>query len=180
MYAISILDTTIRIAQRDLCAIRWTAQILEEAQRNLIANRGDEERIRSRFSALRENFEEYEITGYEALVPAMTCDQKDRHVLAAAIRGGVSQIVTSNVRDFPQESVVDYDIEIVTPDDFLTNVLHAHPAEVAAVLREQANALKRPEMTVDELLATLARHGVPNFAAEAETVIKATTPVQRD
>jgi hypothetical protein len=46
-----IIDTCIRLAQRDICAIRWTAHILEEADRNLIANRDDEDKIRRRCGA---------------------------------------------------------------------------------------------------------------------------------
>jgi predicted nucleic acid-binding protein len=168
-----LLDCSIRLAQRNLCAVRWTAAILEEAQRNLIANRGDEDRIRRRFTALREHFEDWEITGYEDLIPSMTCDEKDRHVLAAAIRGGANQIVTANVKDFPAESLAPYDIDVVPPDEFLVNALHMYPKDTVAVLHEQASALRRPAMTVETLLAGFARCGAPQFAQEAEFVISA-------
>jgi hypothetical protein len=170
-----LLDYSIRLAQRDLCAVRWTAAILEEAQRNLIANRGDEDRIRRRFKALREHFEDWEIIGYEDLIPSMTCDKKDRHVLAAAIRGGVNQIVSANVKDFPATSLAPYDIDVVTPDDFLLNALHMYPKDTVGALHEQASALRRPAMTVETLLGGLARCGAPRFAQEAEVVISATS-----
>jgi len=155
--------------------VRWTAAILEEAQRNLIANRGDEDRIRRRFIALREHFEDWEITGYEDLIPSMICDEKDRHVLAAAIRGGATQIVSSNVKDFPPASLAPYDIDVVPPDEFLLNALHMYPKDTVAVLHEQASALRRPAMTIETLLSGLARCGAPEFAQEAEVVIAATS-----
>lgn len=151
--------------------MRWTKEILDEAERNLIAARNDEERIRRRFVALRDNFDDWEIAGYEALIPSMTCHEKDRHVLAAAVRGGVDQIVTANVRDFPEPSIAAYVIEVVTPDQFFSNVLDMYPNDVVAVLHEQAAALRRPAMTISTLLSGLRRCGAPLFAAEAEAAI---------
>lgn len=170
-----MLDSAIRLARRDLCAIRWTVEILEEAQRNLIANRGDEDRIRRRFQALREHFEDWEITGYEELIPSLKCHDKDRHVLAAAIRGAASQIVTANVKDFPDAALTPYDIEVVTPDDFLVNVLHMFPRDTADAIREQAAALRRPPLTIDNVLQTLSACGAPQFAQEVENIISATS-----
>jgi predicted nucleic acid-binding protein len=170
-----LLDSSIRLAQRDLCAVRWTAAILEEAQRNLIRHRDDEERIRRRFSALRAHFDDWEIAGYEDLIPAMTCDEKDRHVLAAAVRGGANQIVTANIRDFPQTALEPYDLEVVTPDDFLLNLLHLYPKQTLEVIQEQAAALRHPPLNVDDVLSTLARCGAPRFAEELATIIAATS-----
>lgn len=101
----------------------------------------------------------------------MTCDEKDRHVLAAAIRGAANQIITANVKDFPKASVAPYDIEVVTPDDFFLNALHLYPSETIAILREQAKALRRPVMTVETLLSGLARCGAAQFAKEAGDMI---------
>jgi hypothetical protein len=153
--------------------VRWTAAILEEAQRNLIADRGDEEQIRRRFTMLREHFEDWEITGYEDLIASMRCDEKDRHVLTAAVRCGANQIFTANVKDFPGASLVPYDIEVVTPDAFLLNALHLYPRATAEVLQAQASALRRPAMTIETLLSGLARCGAPEFAREAEVIISA-------
>jgi hypothetical protein len=76
---------------------------------------------------LREHFGDWEIAGYEGLISAMTCEAKDRHVLAAAVRGGVNQIVSANVKDFPPASLVPYGIDVVKPDDFLVNALRVLP-----------------------------------------------------
>lgn len=40
----------------------------------------------------------------------MTCDEKDRHVLVAAVHARAEVLVTFNVRDFPPESTSDYDV----------------------------------------------------------------------
>jgi hypothetical protein len=48
------------------------------------------------------------VAGHEALIPSMANDPKDRHVLAAAVRGRADVIVTSNVRDFPPAACEPY------------------------------------------------------------------------
>jgi predicted nucleic acid-binding protein len=45
-------------------------------------------------------FPEAEVSGYAKLVGLMTNHEKDRHVVAAAVRGGAPLIVTFNLRDF--------------------------------------------------------------------------------
>lgn len=56
--------------------------------------------------------------------------QNDCHVLAAAIRGKASVIITNNVKDFPASEVQTNDIEAQTPDEFITHLIDLYPAEV--------------------------------------------------
>lgn len=79
------------------------------------------EQIDRRISFMRTHFEEALVTGYESLTPAMECDAKDRHVLAAAVRCEADAIVTNNIRDFPRQALEPYGIELMTADQFLTH-----------------------------------------------------------
>ena len=83
----------------------------------------ESESVRRRFQLIREVFADSEVAGYESLVDLMRCHPKDRHVLAAAVWGNVDQIVTFNQKDFPEGAVTPYGIEVVSPDDFLLNIL---------------------------------------------------------
>jgi hypothetical protein len=67
------------------------------------------------------------LADYESLIPVMTCQAKDRHVLAAAVSKGVDVIVTRNMRDFPPESLAPYSIEIQSADEFVLHVLDLNP-----------------------------------------------------
>lgn len=52
------------------------------------------------------------VIGYEALIEAVTLpDPNDRHVLAA-VRAGADVIVTFNLKDFPEESLKPYGVEV--------------------------------------------------------------------
>jgi len=44
------------------------------------------------------------VQNYESLIESLTLqDEKDRHVLAAAIKTNADVIVTNNIKHFPQE-----------------------------------------------------------------------------
>ena len=94
----------------------------------------------------------------------MTCDHEDRHVLAAAIAGGSQVLVTFNLDDFPEDSVVRHGICVVSPDSFLLDQLELYPAKVGRALVRRVIEAKRPPLTMEQLLGRLARAGVPAFA----------------
>jgi hypothetical protein len=60
-----------------------------------------EEAVTYRIREMRRSFPDAEVRGYETLIASMTCDPKDRHVLAAAVRGDAEALGTFNTRDFP-------------------------------------------------------------------------------
>ena len=49
-------------------------------------------------------FPDAEVTGHQSLIDGLTCDAKDRHVLAVAVRTNAGAIVTFNTTDFPDRS----------------------------------------------------------------------------
>jgi hypothetical protein len=113
---------------------------------------------------MSDQFPEASVTGYEPLIDGMTNDPKDRHVVAAAVVAGAQVIVTSNLRDFPQQALERFSIEAQSPDEFLTNLLDLAPERVTRLIAEQATDLHAPPMTVNQILDEIAVHA-PQFAA---------------
>ena len=103
------------------------------------------------------------VEGFESLIGEMTCDPKDRHVLAAAVHGGADTIVTFNLKDFPDDAIAPHGIKIVHPDRFLTGVLVRDTDEVISALERESAAFKRPAVSINAFLATLTAT-VPTFA----------------
>ena len=121
LYPAYLRDALLRLAEAEIYQVRWSRQILDEMARNVLANNPDlpEERIERLLRTMESAFPEAIVTGHQPLVPSMTNDPKDRHVMAAAVRGRADVIVTLNVRDFPPEACEPYDVDVQTPDEFL-------------------------------------------------------------
>ena len=106
------------------------------------------------------------VEGYKALIPSLELpDPKDRHVLAAAIHAGADAIITLNLKDFPEEILDKYNLEVLHPDDFIQ---FQHDFNTAAVLVAAQRCRKRlvnPSKSVAEYLDTLARQGLPKTYA---------------
>ncbi|MER5392413.1 PIN domain-containing protein [Saccharopolyspora sp. NPDC002686] len=162
-----LCDSLLRLAVSGTYRPLWSSEILGELRRN-VAEVVGEPAVDRRIANMRRVFPNAEVTGYEALTCKMTCDEKDRHVLAAAVRGGAAVIVTYNVRDFPASALVHYNVEAVHPDDFLLDQLDLYPRQTLDSLRRQVEAYRKPPQSVDALLAHFGtRCELPRFAAEA-------------
>jgi len=132
--------------------------------RNLVSkgtmpkNRAD--RLRT---IMTREFPEADVSGYQHLIAAMKNHEKDRHVVAAAVKAGAQVITTSNLKDFTE---LPEGVEAQSPDEFLCNLFDLDPDGFVELLREQAQDLINPPMTLDELLDRLARV-VPDLVAAA-------------
>lgn len=162
LFPFTLRDTLLRAAAAGFYQLRWTAQILDEMERNLVSKgimaSDKAQRLRA---AMEGAFPEAEVTGYEPLIAAMKNNEKDRHVVAAAVKAGAQVVATANLKDFAD---LPAGLEVQSPDEFLCNLLDLDRDAVVELLREQAVDLVNPPMTVDELLIRLARM-VPDFAA---------------
>src|SRR5690554_7931740 len=73
----------------------------------------------------------------------------------AAIRCNANVIVTFNLKDFPDASLRQYDIEVIHPDDFILYQIDMAPTVCCRAFQAQRSALKNPSLSVDTFLATL-------------------------
>ncbi len=163
LFPASLRDTLLRAAEAGLYRLQLTDDILEEVRRNLILKKGmQEEKAFRLINVIKEQFPESLVSQHRQIISSMTNDEKDRHVLAAAVVCRAQTIVTQNLKDFPAENLAPFDIEAQSPDDFLINLFHLGPYILIRILIDQANELRNPPRTVPELLETLELH-VPIF-----------------
>jgi hypothetical protein len=159
----SLCDTLLRIAEPPrLFEPKWSEEIIRETKRTLEAKLGwPKSLITYLESELQANFSEAWIAGYESLIPQMTNDEKDRHVLAAAARCGASVIVTFNLRHFQPEHVGRLGVVAMHPQSFLIAMFQQEPEIVTAKLEQQAVDRGRSLGQLLELLKAT----VPDFVA---------------
>jgi predicted nucleic acid-binding protein len=157
LYSAPLRDLLIELAQSDLYRAKWTKRIEQEWLDALIANRPDltAERLWRTCKAMRDAVEDSDVIGYESLVDGLILpDPNDRHVLAAAIHAKCDAIVTLNLKDFPDDAVAVFDMEILHPD-----------ATVITAARRIRARLANPPVQAADYIGALERYGLPKIAS---------------
>ncbi|MFC5993478.1 putative toxin-antitoxin system toxin component, PIN family [Pseudonocardia hispaniensis] len=91
-----LCDTLLCVAEEGLFQPLWSHDILDELRRALLRYGVAKAGVDHRIDQMTEHFPGAMVTGYTPLIGTMTNDPKDRHILAAAVRGGAELIVTEN------------------------------------------------------------------------------------
>ncbi len=155
----------------------WNREILDEVQRTFVRKLGWPEALsKSWREAVESAFPEAMVTGEESLVAVCANHEKDRHVLATAIRGHADLIVTINLKHFPTEALKPWDVSACHPADYLITLYSLNAGLVVARLEEIARKRKR---TPEEHLAFLGK-SVPAFAAHVTEAVGWVLPAQTD
>ncbi|WP_157271514.1 PIN domain-containing protein [Azohydromonas aeria] len=168
LFPAPLRDLLMRLALTDLYRARWTDQIHDEWTRNVLRQRPDlkaEDLQRTR-ELMNLHVRDSLVTGYEHLVASIELpDPDDRHVVAAAIQGGASLVVTFNLKDFPTQQLQRYGLVAQHPDDFILDLLDLQPAKVCEAAARHRRSLKAPPKTVDEYLDTLLKQQLTQTVA---------------
>jgi hypothetical protein len=135
-----VCDLLLRLSEPPrLIVPHWSAEVLAETRRTQVQKLGWPPELADSFQTkAREAFPDAEVTGYESLLPALQNDPKDRHVLAAAIRGNCPLILTFNLRHFPAEALQPWAICASHPQDYLLILYEMEPQQLTACLGEIA------------------------------------------
>ncbi len=163
----ALCDTVLRLAERGFYRPLWSQRILDEVKYAILKVHPGiaEARVDARIAAMCGAFDDALVVGWEQACAGLDLpDPDDRHVLAAAIKGGAQSLVTFNLGDFPDDRLTETDVEVVHPDEFLLDQLDLYPGLALQVLTEQAADLNHPPSDLAGVLNRLERCGVPRFA----------------
>jgi hypothetical protein len=86
-------------------------------------------------------------------------------VLAVAIHGKATVIVTSNQRDFPADALSPHKLATITPDRFILRLLEAEAHLVLAALEADRADLRDPPLSCEQYFAMLERSGLVESTA---------------
>lgn len=157
-----VCDLLLRLSERPrLIVPRWSEEVLAEVRRTHLDKLQWPPALAETFQAeIRTAFPDAAVAGYEALLPALMNHEKDRHVLAAAIRGTCPLIVTFNLKHFPAEALAPWGITATHPQDYLLILYEMEPSQVIACLGAIAGKRK---LEVQDVLIRLGQ-SVPHFS----------------
>ncbi|MEE4274154.1 MAG: PIN domain-containing protein [Thermoanaerobaculales bacterium] len=173
LYPAPLRDLLLRLALTDLYRARWTNRIHDEWIRSLVSRRPDlsRERLQRTRALMDRTVPDCLVTGFEELIDSLDLpDPEDRHILAAAIRSQAGVIVTYNTKDFPEDILDGYGIEVQHPDEFVTHLYDLSPGAVCRAVRSQRQALKNPPYSTSDLLNTFLSLGLATTVAHLQSM----------
>ena len=175
LYPNTLRDLLMELATRDIFQAKWTDEIHAEWIRNLHQNRPDiplEKLYRLR-DLMNQNVRDCLVTGYEYLIPNLNLpDAQDRHVLAAAIAVSANIIVSSNIKDFPDRELSQYNIIVQHQDAFLANLIELNSAEVVEAVLTCQQRRKQPPCSVPEYLLKLHNQELPVTVSKLKNLLE--------
>jgi len=173
-YPIRTADLILRTVEFKLIGLAWSAEALTELSRILIHIKGlKSESVENFVEAIRLTAPSGCITAnsYQHLVEQMRGPDPDDHILSAAVRGGlVDVLLTENVIDFPQDDVGSQ-CRVLRPDELFSELVGTYPIEFARLIVEMSANLKNPPKTVRMVLNQLRKSGLTRFADSVEKLI---------
>ena len=128
----AVSDLLLRLAESaGAFAPIWTDQILDETLRTLINRLNWPAKVaESRVLAANLAFPEALVGNFEHHIASCTNDEKDRHVLAAAIEANALMIITLNIKHFRETDLSAWGVIAIHPSDFLSDLAMRHPFEM--------------------------------------------------
>jgi PIN domain len=164
LFPVAVCDSLMSVAATGLYAPKWTQRIEDEWTRSLEQKSGRPPGTYNvRRDAVRDAAPDWEVPE-QAWSRIASClqlpDPDDVHVLAAAIAGHADCIVTANLKDFPEDALAPFGIQVIHPDEFLIAQMDLDPLIVLAAFKEQRARLKNPAYTPSAFADALERNAL--------------------
>lgn len=165
IYPVIIRDLLLWFAYYDLYTPKWSQHIVDEWQSVMERKKIEKEEAEMRVQKVNYAFPDALVQNYCGLVDSLNLpDEKDRHVLAAAIKINADIIVTNNIKDFPADYLESFGLTAKTADDFLTDIIDLNQDEAIAAFKEMVLTKKNPTVDEFQVLEQLRKVGLTETA----------------
>ena len=174
LYPIRVCDFILTASSLRLLARPVVSEeVLAEAQRNVVADRPHlgQQQIERRFQNVRVATDGHDQAIDELLDNESIVNQKDRHVLRAAIHHGVDFVVTNDSRLRREITAwIDRRSEAgplraaISADELAAGLVNESPDEVLTVVQAMSDRFFNPTRSLSETLASLAK-SMPSLRA---------------
>lgn len=124
-----------------------------------------EEEANKRINKAQLAFPDAMVENYESLIDGLQLpDEKDRHVLAAAIKTNVSIIVTNNLKDFPEEYLATFGLKAKGVDDFITDIIDLNQERALQAFKDLVLNRTNPDLDEFQVLDRFRKIGIVESA----------------
>ena len=165
IYPIDIRDLLFWFAYFELYTPKWSHHIFDEWA-DVMKRKGlSDEEISKRIKKADLAFPDARVENYESLVKGLELpDEKDNHVLAAAIKTNANIIVTNNLKDFPQDYLASFGLAAKSADDFITDIIDLNPQTAVEAFRKLVLNRVNPDLDEFEVLERFRKFGLIDTA----------------
>ena len=172
IYPLWIRDLLLWFAYHDLYTPKWSKHIFDEWLDLMIRKAISQEEAIKRANKVNEAFPDALVENYEPLIKTLKLpDDKDNHVLAAAIKTNASLIVTNNLKDFPKDYLSSFGLSAKCADDFFTDIIDLnHEASIKA-FRDLVLIKKNPPLDEYQVLDFFRKNGLKDTADYLHSLI---------
>ncbi len=164
-YPLWIRDLLLWFAYHDLYTPKWSKHIFDEWLEVMIRKGIPEEEALKRTEKVNAAFPDALVENYEPLIATLKLpDNKDKHVLAAAIKTNANLIVTNNLKDFPEAYLSSFGLSAKCADDFFTDIIDLNHEKSIKAFRDLVLAKKNPPYDELEVLDIFRNNGLKDTA----------------
>ena len=165
IYPVEIRDILLWFAHHELYTPKWSKHIFDEWERVMKRKGVSEQEIVKRLNNVHQAFPDACVENYEPLISGLTLsDQKDRHVLAAAIKANAGIIVTNNLKHFPKDYLNLFGLVAKNADDFVTDLIDLNPQAAVEAFLEMVSHKRNPPLNELQVLDKLRERGLKQAA----------------
>jgi predicted nucleic acid-binding protein len=168
LYPFHLRNVLVQCAFDGLVEARWTDEIHSEWMRNLADTSSGTplKRLEATRDLMKAALPDADVACYETLIPSLSLpDPDDRHILAAAIAGKASLIVTWNLKHFPTADLRSHGVAAISPDGFLVALHSTFRNELIASTRRARLNLRKTLPSAEEFIEALKAQGLTAFSA---------------
>jgi len=172
IYPVITRDLLFWFAHYEMYTPKWSKHIFDEWKDVMLRRGVSSEEIGKRVQKASLAFPDALVKQYEGLIEVLDLpDEKDRHVLAAAIKTNADLVVSNNIKDFPEKILNSFGIKIKTADDFLTDLIDLNGETAIEAFKEMVLNKKNPDLDEYEVLKQLRKNRLTDTAAYLHSLL---------
>lgn len=172
IYPIDVRDLLFWFARFDLYTPKWSKHIFDEWAEVMQRKGLSDEEISKRTNRANLAFPDALVENYEPLINGLALpDEKDNHVLAAAIKTNANLIVTNNLQDFPNDYLSKFGLEAKNTDDFITDTIDLNPDQAVKAFRRLVLNRRNPALNEYQVLEIFRKRGLADSADYLHSLI---------